>query len=151
MLKSAISLKFVDARPEHADQIMQDLSAYAVWDGANSVNQLQREIGSSLFAHVAVFQGRAAAVWGVQQHSLIENDGYLWLVATKAVEENPFLFIRYTRMILEKIAEHFNYLHCTVKAGEKMNIRWLRLLKFEERPPVVIGGTTYYRFYRGRA
>lgn len=151
MSKLATSLKFVDAQPEHAEQIIADLSEHAVWDGARSVSQLQREIGASLFTHVAVFNGRAAAVWGVQQHSLIENDGYLWLVSTKAVEDNPFLFIRYGRIVLDSIAQHFNYLHCTLKSGEQVSAKWLRLLKFEERPAVIIDGTTYVRFYRGRA
>lgn len=151
MSKLATSLKVVDARPEHAAHILKELSAHSEWDGARSLDQFEKELGLSLFAHVALYDETPVAVWGVQQHHLLENDGYLWLVTTKFVEERPFLFIRYGQLILENIERHFNYLHCTLKVGEKANAKWLSLLGFSPRPPIEYNGTRYARYIRRRA
>lgn len=146
MSKLATSLKIVPARQEHLAQVLDSLGEYARFDGAGDPEDLRRMTKRSVKTFAVMFEGKPVAVWGIEQHNLMENDGYVWFVGSRAVEEHPFLFIRYSQMMLREEAKRFAFLHCTVRRRDDKQLRWLKLIGFSERPMGLVYRDAYARF-----
>src|SRR5215469_12550853 len=72
--------------------------------------------------------GKVACIFGLVPPTLLSNRAYIWLLTTDLVEENKFLFVRYSQRFIEAALEKFPELYGHVDVREERSLRWLRLL-----------------------
>jgi hypothetical protein len=79
--------------------------------------------------------GKLLCVWGLIPPTLLSNQAYLWLYATKEAEKHTFILVRYSQLMVKIMLGHFDQLvgHCV--AGQDRSIRWLRWLGAEFKEP----------------
>lgn len=146
-------LQVVEATPDLARSVIQNMSDYAAEDYVSTETDWDRvayELQVSTICHVALWEGEPAAMWGVRPHSMFSGAGYMWLSTTKVVEEHPFLFVRYARIVCDRLLQLFPTLHGIVLPHDMRNVRWLRLMGFTVGQPEMIHGKRYRRFVRRR-
>lgn len=90
------------------------------------------------------------ALWGVRRKSRISPEAYVWLVASKNIEQHRFLFAKESRRILDEICKDFTRVENFVDCGNESIIRWLRWLGFRFDPDPVQSplGHWLLRFWR---
>lgn len=78
--------------------------------------------------------GDLVCVWGLIPPTLISTQAYLWMHATRRVDEHKFLFVRHSQRIVEHMLKRYGTIigHCLL--GARDSIRWVRWLggKFDE-------------------
>lgn len=65
--------------------------------------------------------------FGVIPPCLLANKAYLWSITTDKVDEHKFLFIRHSRMMIERIHREFPIIIGHARLDDH-SIRWLRWL-----------------------
>lgn len=72
--------------------------------------------------------GELVSVWGLIPPSLISDRAYLWMFATKRVNDHKFLFVRKSQLVVADMLKRYRVItgHCV--AGAESSIRWVRWL-----------------------
>lgn len=78
-----------------------------------------------------VIKNEIACCWGVVVPTLLSDKAYLWLKTTDKIDENKFLFVRYSQRALEEVFDNFPCIIGHTKASEDRSIRWLKWLGAE--------------------
>ncbi len=100
-----------------------------------AIGHLHSYIARSTWTWVGEADGVVACVWGVITPTLLSNRAYIWLITTALAEEHQFLLVRYSRMALDELLEHYDEIHGHCMIGHSQSIRWLRWLGAEFSEP----------------
>lgn len=90
--------------------------------------------GSDLW--VGYVDGCPVCAWGLVPPSILSDRAYLWLYASDRADEHKFLFVRYSRRVMDGLREHYPMIYGTCDRTNARAIRWLRWLGAEFDPPV---------------
>lgn len=74
------------------------------------------------------WRGHLACVYGVHSPSLMSETAYLWLATNELVTEHPFLFVRHSQLVVQKLLQEYKTIHGHVHARSPNSIRWLEWL-----------------------
>ena len=76
----------------------------------------------------------------------IQDEHIVWMMCTKAVEENPVKFLRFIRgYYKETISKHKMLWNYALKDNE-LHIKWLKWLGATFHDEIELGGRTFVRF-----
>jgi len=104
---------------------------------------------TSTFAYTWVVDEVPVCVWGVQQQSLMSGSATIWMLTTKEMEKNVFLFTRKSQMIVKELLEVYTELTGYVHSSNTRSIRWLTWLGFTIEPSQVLeNGLRVRMFYK---
>lgn len=73
-------------------------------------------------------------VWGLIPPTILSERAYLWLLTTDLIEENKFIFVRYSQRVIEMMLNQYPVIVGHTDAGQKKTIRWLKWLNAEFAP-----------------
>lgn len=92
-------------------------------------------IRQSVFVWTGKVDDKVACVWGLIPPTILSNRAYLWLLTTDLVEDNRFMFIRWSQRYVEHMLTIFPEIHGYADTRFKNNIRWLKWLgaKFTDK------------------
>lgn len=125
-----VSVKIIDRAPlyrlmkgsEHIKLSQSDLEKF----------DAMCSISSDIYA--GFVNNELACVWGLVPPSMMSNTAYLWLYASRLVEENKFLFVRHSQRWIEYVLEQYDHLVGFCDPDNKQAIRWIQWLGGEFKP-----------------
>jgi len=128
-----------------ADQLeMEDVS------GA-SERDLQAQINASVAAFVGRLDDEPVVIWGVLMPSLTSGMGVIWALTSKAIDRCPLVFVRRSKIELDKLRAQFSELTGFVATEYEVSARWLRWLGFKISPSYTFHGRNVRRISMGAA
>jgi hypothetical protein len=142
------------ALPEHIPAVAANMRAAdrrEVWAYRRHTPEeaLRFSLSRSLFARTVVIAGRPALMYGVGAPTLLGSTGSPWLLATDAVYEVLFSFLKYSREVVRHMQSLFPRLENRVHADNALSLRWLQWCGFSIDPtPEVYNGENFYLFWR---
>lgn len=75
--------------------------------------------------------GKAVCIYGLVSEVFTSTRAYLWMLHTKAVEENKFVFVRHSQHVIEEAFKIYTEIHGHVLATNESGKRWLKWLGAE--------------------
>jgi hypothetical protein len=82
----------------------------------------------SIASFTALADGEVAVMWGVRVCALLSDEGYLWMLGTRVVDEHPVHFLRYSKSAVKIMRERYALLYGEVASDYERSIRWLTWL-----------------------
>ena len=83
--------------------------------------------------------GTVYAIGGIESHMV-------WMMCTKAVEENPVTFLRFIRRYYRETIGDYNMLWNYALTDNELHIRWLRWLGATFHDHIEVQGKDFVRF-----
>lgn len=128
-------LEIVEATMEHAERMAPRMrredSTEVMALGMSPLDALRTSISASFIAHVAIIDGKEAAMWGAcNASSLIGDKAFIWLLGTDLVPTNRKWLLKLSRDFCENINDMYPTLECMVDARYEKAVAWIRWLKF---------------------
>lgn len=92
------------------------------------------------FAWAGLIDGRVACLWGIRPATILNDRTYLWLLTSKLVEENPFLFVRYSQIKARELLKTYSTIYGWVIKDNELSVKWLRWLgcTFSQSEPGIL-------------
>lgn len=119
--------------------------------GLNPADSIVNNVANSHYCLTGTVAGEVVCVWGVMATSLMSDKGLLWMVTTKDLDNNAFVFIRKSQIELEKIFKLYEELYGFVAVENKRSKRWLTWMGFEfSSTPVDFFGKPAWKFWKRR-
>jgi hypothetical protein len=142
------------ARPEHIPAVaahMREADRREVWAYRRHTPEeaLRFSLSRSLFARTALVDDRPVLMYGVGAPTLLGSVGSPWLLATDAVYEVMFSFLKYSRVVVRHMQSLFPRLENHVHADNVLSVRWLQWCGFSiDDTPEAYNGENFYLFWR---
>jgi hypothetical protein len=142
------------ARPEHIPSVAArmreaDRREVLAYRRHTPEEALRFSLSRSLFARTVVVDGRPVLMYGVGVPTLLGSTGSPWLLATDAVYEVLFSFLKYSRPVVRHMQSLFPRLENHVHADNALSIRWLQWCGFSiDDTPELFNGEPFYLFRR---
>lgn len=116
--------------------------------GDNALDDILRGLASSGVVGCLRIDGKAAAIYGVQQTSVLSDEGLIWLLMTAETERHKVFVGRHTKRGLQVILRRYSKVYNWCDAGNKEILKWLRWLGAEMTGPLPHGvyGVPHYYF-----
>lgn len=86
--------------------------------------------GSNL-VWVGKINDKIVCVYGLMGQCLLQQSAYMWMLHTKALEANKFIFIRHSQCVIEESLKLYDEIHGHVVASNESGKRWLKWLGAE--------------------
>lgn len=94
---------------------------------------------------------RVVCLYGLVAQTFTSSSAYLWMLHTKAVDENKFVFIRHSQQVVEEALKIFEEIHGHVLATNESGKRWLKWLGAEFSHPLGLAVPFVIRKNDGRS
>lgn len=129
-----MKISIVDANLRHLGEVLDDMRDWelercVVMFGSNVENEAARILSQSLMAYAILVDGRCVALYGVYVTNIFADEGYLWMLGTKFLEEHPITFLRHSKKRLEEVRASFSRLYgassVEIDAGSEKWLKWL--------------------------
>lgn len=141
-----LKARVIEARLSHIHEVLERSDAKDIKDAPEILRRCIRR-GLAWEGLVTLSDGieRPACIWGLEASSMLAGSATLWLITTDIIKTNPFLFVRHSQMVLEKMFEYFPtitaYVECSNVKGQKW-MKWLggrigRPMAYHKVRPVV--------------
>lgn len=124
-------------RPTKAEDVKEALALCSTdgWkEGIDTFEVTMQEVERAAYSWTFVADGKIVCIVGVHTNTLLSNTAYLWMLTTEAAKEHQFLFVRYSKIMIERLKLHFDYIHGFVAADAVHSQRWLYWLGFKIGP-----------------
>lgn len=84
---------------------------------------------------IGLADGALVCIWGLIAPTLLSDRAYLWLYTTRALDDNTFLFVRWSQRMIELMLREYPTIAGHVVSDNADGKRWLGWLgaKFGER------------------
>ncbi len=92
---------------------------------------IQQELLKSNSCFSGFINGEIVCMWGIHVSTLLNDEAYIWMLTTKAIEDNIFTFIRQSKKLLNNILAECSLVRGYVVADNTRSIRWLKWLGFK--------------------
>lgn len=112
---------------------------------------VMQSLESSVRSYSVFYGGKLASVYGVVPSSVLTNDGIIWMVSTKMIDDHPLPAVRTFKKELERVCEGFDYVFNYISVENVGMLKLLRSLGFKTEEPVKMGpaGKQFIKFHRG--
>lgn len=88
----------------------------------------------SLLSYAGLVDGKCVVVWGVCTDRILSEEGYVWVLGSKFIEDHPTIFLRHSKRVLRDLYKTFRRLGGLVLTEYECSQRWLEWLGFELGP-----------------
>lgn len=102
----------------------------------DSLKHLDLYIKASITTWAGSVNGEIACVWGLIPPSVLADRALLWLQITDLVWEHKFLFIRHSRIHLQRMLALYPIIVGTADPEFPENVKWLKWLGAEFGEPI---------------
>lgn len=119
-------MKLVDVR--HATRKNLDEICASLGMSQHDYEIMIRWYHSSNETWAGFYQDAIACLYGVWTASLLSDEAYLWLVTNDLVKAHPFVFVRHSQLVTQKLLKDHRLIHGHVHAGHINSIQWLEWL-----------------------
>lgn len=92
------------------------------------VDRLDACLGFATHLWGGTINDKLVCAWGLIPPSLLSDEAYLWLWHTDEIEENKFLFVRYSQRVIEEMLKIYPTIVGKTLINSTKSIRWLRWL-----------------------
>lgn len=116
-----------------------------------SERDLQAQINASAVAFVGRLDDEPVVIWGVLMPSLTCGMGVIWALTSKAIDRCPLVFVRRSKIELEKVRQNYTELTGFVATEYEVSAKWLRWLGFKISPSYTFHGRNVRRISMGAA
>ena len=89
---------------------------------------VEEAIKVSVASFVAEVEGNVAVMWGVRAACVLDDRAYLWMLGSPDIERHPHGFLRYSRVVVRHMCNHYRMLYGEIEVDYVASIRWLRWL-----------------------
>jgi hypothetical protein len=126
-----IPVEIVPAEPFHVKRALAHLRDFdkerlTLIDDPETI--LIDDIKRARIACAGLIDGQVACLWGVRANTILNDSAYLWMLTTQLVDEHPFIFVRHSQMMSERLLKEFSFIHGWVWADNHRSIKWLQWL-----------------------
>ncbi len=80
---------------------------------------------------IGKINGKIVCIYGLLGQGFISNSAYMWMLHTKALEEEKFLFIRHSQRVIQEALNLYDEIQGHVVATNESGKRWLKWLGAE--------------------
>lgn len=101
-----------------------------------SLDHLELYIRASITTWVGRYEGEVACIWGLIPPSVLADRALLWLQVTDLIEKNKFLFIRHSRLHMQRMLAIYPTIIGYADPEFSENIKWLKWLGAEFGEPI---------------
>lgn len=108
--------------------ILDDSSVVGLPDAEK---KLATYFAGSTLVWVGKINRKIVCIYGLMGQCFTSDSGYMWMLHTKALEEEKFLFIRHSQMVIEEALNIYTEIHGHVVASNESGKRWLKWLGAE--------------------
>ena len=123
---------------------LSDVMRRAPMKVANAEHYLELYIRASVMTWVGRVDGKVACIWGLIPPSLLGDRATLWLQTTDLVEQHKFMFIRHSRIAMERMLAVYPIIVGLADPDFPENIRWLKWLGAQmHEPDMECGGIPF--------
>jgi hypothetical protein len=102
--------------------------------GLDVEKEAARIFAQSFLTYVGLIDGKSVVVWGVYSPQVLAEEGYVWLLGSRLIEEHPIVFLRHSRRALDLIRPTFKTLYGVVLSEFDCGQKWLEWLGFDVGP-----------------
>lgn len=102
--------------------------------GADYEKDAVKLFESSLVTYAGLIDGKCVVVWGVCTDRVLSENGHVWVLGSKFIEDHSVVFLRHSRRALDLLHETFRQLGGFVLTEYECGQRWLEWLGFEIGP-----------------
>jgi hypothetical protein len=113
------------------------------------IEEILIESVNSLGEHWAFIEnGKTICLLGISEHSWMDSEGVIWLVASDEVASHRKDILAMSRNYIDEKQKHYRLLYNYIDIHNTSSIRWLKWLGFEVQDPVPWGvnGDLFHRF-----
>lgn len=93
--------------------------------------KLATYFAASNLVWIGKINGKIVCIYGLLGQSLFANSAYMWMLHTKALEEEKFLFIRHSQRVIQKALNLYDEIQGHVVIDNEAGKRWLKWLGAE--------------------
>lgn len=149
-----VTTEIIPAELWHAEHIAANIrepDRAEIWAASyqTPLRALSQAIEQSDYSAVGTIDGEPVLMWGVLCESFIGRLGVPWMIGTKMLDNNAFVFLRRCRAPLMKVLNNYDRLENYVDVRNTKSISWLRWMgfKIEESQPYGSLGMPFHRFW----
>jgi hypothetical protein len=128
-------IEVVEARLDHVIDLVKDLREQdqglkdRIEEGFERI--VIKEWQDSVLTWAGLDNGKCGALWGVKMPNILINEGMLWMLGGRFVDEHPITFLRHSKKQLEELRGTFRKLDGCVLSNYEKSQRWLEWLGFK--------------------
>lgn len=112
----------------HWSEIKTILDDSTVAGLPNAEKKLAVYFAASNLTWVGRIDKKIVCLYGLMGQCFLANSAYIWMLHTKAVEDNKFLFIRHSQLVIQEALKIYSELQGHVKTDNISGQRWLKWL-----------------------
>lgn len=94
-------------------------------------NRLATYFASSNLVYTGKINDKIVCLYGLMGQCFTSNNAYMWMLHTKALDSEKFLFIRHSQRAIEVALEIYTEIHGHVVFDNESGKRWLKWLGAE--------------------
>src|SRR6266550_7373136 len=124
-------IQIVSATPAHVREILLDLRAReedTFGQCPNAEEIILDEIHKSTAAFSGFIDDKIACLWGIQGGTILSDMAELWLITTRLVEKQPFIFVRHSQIMTKNLLKDYSCIYGYVLESNEQSVKWLRWL-----------------------
>ncbi len=134
-------VEIVPATAAHAIRLWNNLRHDQLEDvSGGSERSVVEQIQKSVASFCGLLDGEPVVIWGVLMPSLLGGTGVLWALTSNKINECPLVFVRRSKIELDRLRGQFKELTGFVATEYETSAKWLRWLGFTLSPNYTFHG-----------
>lgn len=136
----------VPATHDHAFRLWSNLRGDQIENVSGMTPlDLRAQMDKSVVSFCGLLDDEPVIIWGVLMPGLLGNEGVIWALTSNEIDKCPLVFVRRSKIELEKLRWLFKELTGFVAAEYERSARWLAWLGFDVGPSFVFNGKSIRR------
>lgn len=99
-----------------------------VADVPGALEILHRRIVATQNVSVGYIKGEVACIYGLAPPTVLSNQAHIWVITTDVAEQNKFLFIRHSQIVIEEALKHWEHIYGETYVKDKHAFKWIKWL-----------------------
>lgn len=116
--------KIQEVRVDYGDVIRRS----PVADVPKALELFRNRVHSTEHVFVGYIKGDIACIYGLHPPTILSNRAHIWLITTDTVEDNKFIFIRHSQLVIEFALKAYTDIYGETHVKDKGAFRWIRWL-----------------------
>lgn len=89
---------------------------------------LYRRICATQNVFVGFIKGDVACIYGLAPPTVLSNQAHIWIITTDTVEQNKFIFVRHSQMVIEAALKEWDHIYGETYIKDRHAFKWIKWL-----------------------